>query len=130
MKCNKYSNLHKVISYSFVGIIGTLIHFSTLVILVEAFKIDPLLSSGIGFILTVILSFVLNMKYTFKIKNRKKAHLFIKYLTTSIIGLMLNNCIMYYFVRILSLHYSIGQAVVVICIPIINFLINNYWTFK
>jgi putative flippase GtrA len=37
---------------------------------------------------------------------------------------------MYLVVTILSLHYSIGEIVTTLVIPIINFILNNYWTFK
>ncbi|WHY76790.1 GtrA family protein [Neobacillus sp. WH10] len=126
----KKSRLQKVIFYGFVGIIGTIVHFFTLVILVELFGVNPILSSIIGFILTVILSFVLNRKYTFKANSKNQKYLLIKYVIVSINGLMLNSLIMYFTVDILSIHYSFGQMIVVICIPIINFLLNNFWTFK
>lgn len=129
LKFNKRS-VEKVISYGFVGVIGTVVHFSTMVGMVELLEADPVFSSLVGFILTVVLSFFLNKKYTFKSTSRDSTKLFVKYSMVSVIGFLLNFVIMYTTVHILTLHYSIGQIIVVIGIPITNFLLNNYWTFQ
>ncbi|WLD93928.1 GtrA family protein [Alkalihalobacillus sp. AL-G] len=128
----KYKKLdyQKIISYGVIGVIGTIVHFSTLILLVELFGVDPVIGSLAGFILTVILSFLLNKTYTFKVRNRNNMILFIKYGVVSVVGFVMNYLIMYLTVDIYSLHYAIGQAMVVICIPITNFLLNNYWTFQ
>jgi putative flippase GtrA len=132
---NKISHLNegyigKVLRYGIVGVIGTVTHFSVLVILVELFNQSALLSSSIGFIVTVLISFVLNSKYTFK-QGKDHNHIkFMKYAIVSCTGFLLNYVMMYTFVEILSFHYSIAQGFVVIVLPISNFLLNNYWTFK
>jgi putative flippase GtrA len=128
LKFNK-SGFQKVLSYGVVGVLGTIVHFSTLIILVESFQLDPIISSLIGFIVTVVLSYFLNKTYTFKAGNGNNIILFTKYCVVSVIGFIMNYLIMYSTVEIYSLHYSVGQTVVVICIPITNFILNNYWTF-
>jgi putative flippase GtrA len=126
----KNSWVQKILSYGFVGVIGTIVHFLTLIILVEVFKVGPILSSVIGFILTVILSFFLNSTYTFKGENRKRKYVFVKYVIVSLVGLSVNSLIMFFTITFLSLHYSIGQCIVIISIPVLNFLLNNFWTFS
>jgi putative flippase GtrA len=123
-------HLVKLFSYGIIGLIGTLIHFSVLVFLVELFHFEPVLSSSIGFIVTVIVSFYLNRRFTFRIKTSKTTVTFIKYTLVSCSGFILNSVIMYFSVHMLSLHYSIGQAIVVVVLPISNILLNNYWTFR
>lgn len=128
-KFNK-EGIRKVISYGVVGVIGTIVHFATLVILVEVFGRDPISSSLIGFILTVIISYILNKTYTFQVKNKKDTILFLKYAAVSVTGFVMNYLIMYLTVEIFTIHYAIGQTIVVVCIPVTNFLLNNYWAFK
>ena len=125
----KQMNFNKLIAYGIIGLLGTLIHFTSLVFFVEIINLDPVLSSSIGFILTIIVSFILNKKFTFKVKTRSNSILFIKYTIVSFTGFFINSLIMYSTVHLLSIHYSIGQAIVVIVLPISNFLLNNYWTF-
>ncbi|WP_202079779.1 GtrA family protein [Caldalkalibacillus salinus] len=120
----------KVFTYGMVGVLGTLIHFGVLILFVELFNQGPVLSSTIGFIVTLIVSYYLNQKYTFKIKSTQHTKLFTKYTIVSCSGLILNGLIMYLAVQILSFHYMLGQAIVVFILPLTNFILNNLWTFK
>jgi putative flippase GtrA len=121
---------NKLFFYGLVGLLGTAIHFSTLVLLVEIFGLGPTFSSSIGFILTVIISFFLNKNYTFKVPGESSSTMLFKYILVSWSGFILNSLIMYLTVQVMSVNYMIGQAVVIVVLPITNFLLNNYWTFK
>jgi len=37
---------------------------------------------------------------------------------------------MFFIIKGLSLHYFFGELVTTLVIPVINFLLNNYWTFN
>jgi len=119
----------KMFRYGVVGIIGTGIHFGTLILLVEIFSIDPVISSTIGFILTLIVSYILNYFWTFA-SNQAHSKAIFRYAVVSISGLFLNALIMHITVNIFYWHYILGQAVVIFVIPITNFALNNWWSFK
>ncbi|WP_313958737.1 GtrA family protein [Bacillus sp. X1(2014)] len=74
------------------------------------------------------ISFLLNKKYTFG--SDFSYNQLLRFLVVSVIGFTLNFVIMYLVVNVLSLHYSIGELITTLLIPIINFILNNYWTFK
>jgi putative flippase GtrA len=131
-KLNKiaiYKIIIKFLRYSVVGVIGTGIHFGTLVFLVELFKINPIISSGIGFVLTVIASYFLNHYWTFK-STRKHLYSLPRYIIVSCAGLGLNTFIMYLMIDVLGLWYIWGQASVSVVIPLFNFVLNFTWTFS
>lgn len=119
----------KMFRYGVVGIIGTGIHFGTLILLVEIFSLDPVISSTIGFILTLIVSYILNYFWTFASSQAHSRAIF-RYAVVSISGLLLNAIIMYITVNILDWHYVLGQTVVIFVIPITNFALNNWWSFR
>jgi len=121
--------ISKVFRYAIVGVIGTFTHFGILTLLVEAFNGDPVISSVVGFIITVIVSYYLNYRWTYKSSKKHKATL-TRYLIVSLAGLCLNTAIIYVTVNILNLWYVIGQLIVVIVIPVHNFILNTYWSFK
>ena len=75
-----------------------------------------------------LISFFLNKAFTFgsDFSHQK----LLRFLIVSAIGFILNFSIMFLIVNVLSFHYSIGELVTILVIPIINFLLNNYWTFK
>jgi putative flippase GtrA len=118
----------KFIKYSAVGCISTLIYFLSVFVLVELFDKDPILGSALSFVIMTYLSFLLNKKYTFD--SDFSYTKLLRFLAVSAIGFTLNFIIMYSVINVFSLHYAFGELVTTLVIPIINFILNNYWTFK
>lgn len=117
------------IKYGLVGIVGTISHTLTLYFGVEELGLDPLLSSSLGFITSVIISFLMNTKWTFNSKRPNKKS-FIKYLLVCLIGLSINLTILYFFTYIIIYNYLIGQVIALFIVPIINFSLNKKWAFS
>jgi putative flippase GtrA len=118
----------KFMKYSFVGCLSTIVYFISVFVFVELFNEDPLIGSAIAFVIMTINSFLLNRKYTFDSDFSKQK--LIRFLIVSAIGFILNFLIMFIIVHVLSFHYSIGEFITILVIPLINFTLNNYWTFK
>jgi putative flippase GtrA len=119
---------HRFIKYSVVGCLSILIYFLSVFVLVELLGKNPILGSALSFVIMTFISFLLNRKFTFG--SDFSYQKFLRFLAVSAIGFTLNFFIMYLVVNILSLHYTIGELVTTLIIPIINFVLNNYWTFK
>lgn len=120
--------LMKFITYSFVGFICTLIYFISVFIFVELFDKDPVYGSTMAFMIMTVFSFLLNIKYTFG--GDFTFNKLFRFIIVSIIGFILNFGIMYTVCEVLSFHYSIGELVTILVIPLVNFTLNNFWTFK
>ncbi|WP_449619680.1 GtrA family protein [Robertmurraya sp. Marseille-Q9965] len=118
----------KFVKYSLVGCISTLIYFIAVFILVEIFGNEPVLASAVSFVIMTVISFFLNKRFTFG--SDFSYDKLLRFLVVSAIGFTLNFVIMYLIVNVFSLHYVIGELTTTLVIPIINFFLNNYWTFK
>ncbi|WP_226666390.1 GtrA family protein [Metabacillus litoralis] len=118
----------KFMKYSFVGIVCTLIYFLSMFIFVETLDKDPVLGATISFTIMTFFSFLLNKKYTFGVVYSHQK--LIRFSIVSIIGFTLNFIIMYIIVHMLSLHYFLGELTTLLIIPVVNFTLNNIWTFK
>ncbi|KGR76646.1 GtrA family protein [Ureibacillus sinduriensis] len=118
----------KFIKYSLVGCVSTVIYFLAVYILIEGFYMEPVMGSALSFIIMTIASFFLNVKYTFNsIITGQKA---MRFMMVSTIGFILNFILMFIIVHVFAYHYFIGELVTILVIPIVNFLLNNYWTFQ
>ncbi len=126
---NHIQLINQLIRFGLVGLLSTITHMGTLIILVEIFKFLPLVASTIGFILAVIISYILNYSFTFDATG-KHAIIFPRYCTVCIVGLMLNTGIMYLTVEILGIWYVIGQVCTLLVVPVSNFTLNKLWAFK
>lgn len=119
----------KIIRYAVVGVIGTAVHFSVLVLLVERFGVEAVTSSTIGFIITVIVSYALNHRWTFR-SDRGHGSALPRYIVVSVTGMFLNSGIMYLTVHVFGLWYILGQCLVVVVVPLTNFVLNYKWSFR
>lgn len=115
--------------YAAVGLIGTGIHFATLIFFVSKTSLDPTTSSTVGFIFALVISYLLNHRWTFAC-TRGYMSGFARYTATSTIGLLLNIATMYILNSVFHLWYISAQIVVIAIVPPINFIINKYWTFS
>lgn len=118
----------KFVKYSLVGCISTAIYFLSVFVFVEQFHYDPVLGSAIAFLIMTIVSFFLNVRYTFgsSVTYQKLWRFFM----VSAVGFTLNCFLMFFITHILAFHYLVGELVTILVIPAVNFLLNNYWTFQ
>ncbi|MCD9024484.1 GtrA family protein [Cohnella silvisoli] len=118
------------IRYGMVGGLGTLLHFGILILLVESIKMTAVVSSVIGFIIVLAVSYYLNRYWTFSTRIMESHwRNFMKYCVVSLFGLLLNTAIMYVTVELWHIRYLIGQAIVILVVPASNYLLNRSWTF-
>lgn len=122
------SEIFKIIKYGIVGVMGTAIHYMTLVLLVEIYAFDSKVASAIGFIITVAASYVLNRFWTFK--SGRDARQFFKYAIVSTNGFILNLLIMFLGVDVIKLNYKIAQLFVIGVLPFVNYVFNRLWVFR
>lgn len=89
---------------------------------------NPTLASVIGFVISFVISFYLNSKWTFSAK--RDVHTLFKYLTVTLSGFFLNISIIYLFNSILNIWYIYAQAIVIVVVPVHNFILSKFWAFK
>lgn len=118
----------RFIKYSVVGCFSIGIYFLSVYILIERYNWDPIVGSAAAFIIMTIVSFLINIRYTFG-SSFTQLKLF-RFLMVSLIGFLLNFMIMFLIVHIFSFHYLAGELITILVIPIVNFILNNFWTFQ
>jgi putative flippase GtrA len=88
----------------------------------------PVFGSAISFVIMTCFSFLLNKKFTFGSEFSHKK--LFRFLSVSSLGFTLNFVIMFIIVNVVSFHYFVGELVTTLVIPLVNFILNNNWTFK
>ena len=119
----------KFMRFAAVGVIGTLAHYLTLVIIVEAADARPLLGSSIGFIVGAFVNYALNYRFTFDSRRRHREALPRFYLIATI-GFLFNGTIFWMLTEPLAWHYLLAQLIATIIVLIWNFAGNLLWTFS
>lgn len=111
-----------------VGAIGTLGHYTTLIVLVQFWAVDPVFASSFGFIVGAIINYVLNYHFTFR-SDKQHTEALIKFLIVATIGAGINGTVMYFGVEFTSINYLIVQIFATVIVLFWNFLVNKLWTF-
>ena len=123
---NKFKNkklLYQIIKFTFVGGLAFIIDYITLIICKEVFRIDVLMSAAIAFIVSVVINYILSIKWVFDVnQNNSKKKNFIVFIIFSIIGLLLTEIIMHVGVNIAHINYLVVKIIATAIVMIFNFI--------
>ena len=112
----------QIIKFGFVGIIAAIIDVGLLALFNEVFRIDVLISSAISFCCSVVVNYILSMRFVFDSKEKSKIKEFIIFVTLSVGGLCINQGIMWIGIKLFSIHYLVVKIFAMIFVPIYNFV--------
>ena len=117
----------QAIRYVLIGISHNLFSY-LLYLLVTWLWLDPKLAVTLLYPIGVIVAYFAHAKYSFSFKGRKDKA-FIRYLIANIIGYGTNLLLLFFFVDILLFPHQIVQAVAIIVLASLFFLLSKYYVF-
>ena len=120
--------IQQFITFAGVGAIGTAGHYITLIVLVQAGGVVPVLASSAGFVVGAIINYVLNYRYTFQ-SNKRHSETMYKFFLVAVFGAGLNGFIMYLGTEVGDIHYLLVQICATGVVVFFTFLLNRLWTF-
>ncbi len=115
--------------FAVVGCLATGLHVGIFLFCVRTLNLGPTLATTPAFLGAMTLSYTLNHSWTFGARGRH-CYFFLRYLLVALLGVTLNLTIMFVVTRWLGKSYYLGLALVVLLVPLFNFLGNRYWGFR
>ena len=112
----------EIIRFCFVGGVSFLMDYAILFALTEFAGVYYLYSSAISFSVTVVFNYWLCVIYVFKDAQKQSARRAIIFFGTGVVGLLLNQFCMWFFVAIAGLHYMLAKIFATIIVTIWNYL--------
>ncbi len=124
----KTDNLYiQMFRYTFVGGIAFLVDFITLYCFTEIFNIHYLISAAIAFIFGLTTNYILSIIWVFKYRKvRNKIFEFGIFALIGIVGLVLNELIIWTFTEFLAFHYLISKIFSTAIVYFWNFFARRY----
>lgn len=111
-----------------VGLGSTTVHFVALTILYKGLGGSIIVSTIIGFLLSLFFSYFVNRSYTFR--SSVKFHLGApKFVLVTTLGLLWNVVIMYLCVELLEFNYYISFVGMSVVVALNNYLLTKSWVF-
>jgi putative flippase GtrA len=120
----------KFIRYAFVGFTGVIVDFSVTYIFKEYLKVSKYVANSLGFCTAVITNYLLNRYWTFGVGKEDVFIQFGTFLAVSMIGLLINNFIIYMLNEKLKINFYVSKVMAIIVVILWNFFVNYYYTFR
>ena len=112
----------QILRFTVVGGLAFVIDYGLLYVLTEFIGIHYLISSIISFTISVIFNYIMSITWVFDVTKKQGAKEFIVFIILSVIGLGLNELIMYLMVDIMAIHYMISKLFSTGIVMVYNFI--------
>lgn len=114
--------INQILKFGLIGAIAFVIDYSILFALTEWLGIHYLISQIISFLISFVFNYYFSVVWVFdskkEITNKEK----IFFLTGAVIGLGINECILYLLSHVGNVHYMISKLIATIIVMIWNFV--------
>lgn len=125
-----YPLLLMLLKFCVVGGSGMIVDFGITWLCKEKFGWNKYVSNSLGFILAATNNYIWNRLWTFHSENAEVAREYSTFLLISVIGLALNNLIIYLLHDKLNLNFYLAKIIAIGCVTIWNFGMNYFFNFK
>ena len=121
--------LMQLFKFGLVGVVATVLDFLFLFLLTDVFGIYYLLSAAVSFVLSTLFNYVASMRFVFNSKFTKdeKTKELLLFTILSVIGLLLNQFLMWLFVEKIALYYMLAKIVATFFVMAWNFISRKVW---
>ena len=116
-------------SFVAVGLLAACVHYSLLVSLVEAYRLDPVRSALAGYVAGGVVSYLLNRRHTYT-SERPHGEAVWRFAAVAAIGFGLTWCAMALLVRGFGFPYLPAQVATTGLVLFWSFAAHKLWTFR
>lgn len=120
---NKRNLFVQIVKFGFVGGTAFLIDAGVLFALTEFCDVHYLISGAISFTVSVVYNYILSIKWVFDAKkNASKSRELMVFIGLSVLGLGINQVIMWCMVDMLHIYYMLSKIVATAIVMVYNFI--------
>lgn len=119
------------LKFGVVGVIAFFIDYGVLMLLSVGIGLDPVVSAAISFTVSVVFNYVASMRFVFTHReDLSKRREFVIFVVLSVIGLLINEAIMYMGIQALgksALAITVTKVIATAVVMVWNFLSRKKW---
>lgn len=120
----------QIFRFGIVGVIAFIIDYFLLYFLTEFLNVYYLISSTISFIVSLIVNYILSIYWVFDVKKKQTIKEVSLFVILSVIGLLINQLIMYLGTDVINIHYMICKLAATFIVMVYNFITRKIFIEK
>ena len=120
----------ELIYYLVIGGLATIFNYLVFVVLYKIFNIYEVFSSAIAYMSGVLVSYPLNVVFTFKKRKKSSLNLIVKYISVYLVTLIVGCFIFYLLLNVTKLSPYIIQAIQICFVTVLNYMLLKLVVFK
>lgn len=125
---NPSALVRQFLRFGVVGVVATVVDFGVLILLAELGILPAVPAAAVSFIASVVVNYVLSMRFVFaRREDMRRRTEFVVFVLLSVIGLGINELIMWVGTDLLSIHYVIGKVAATVIVLLWNFISRKIW---
>ena len=122
--------IYQLLRFCLVGASGMIVDFGVTWLCKEKLKWNKYLSNSLGFVLAATNNYLWNRLWTFQSQSGEIVREYSTFVLIALIGLGLNNLIIYLLHDKLHLHFYLSKLIAIGCVTLWNFGMNYVFTFR
>lgn len=122
----KHRNL---ILYGLIGSFAASIDYLLFFVFTDIAELHYLLSNVISVTAGITISFLLNRKYNFKVKDKPFVR-FLVFITVGVFGLLLSSALLFVLYETLGIHPMLSKLLSIVVVVLLQFIANKHITFN
>jgi putative flippase GtrA len=122
------SELWKLVRFSAVGALATIVYVVAAMVAVAIGGVAPVVGAVIGFCASFLVSYVGHLRFTFAMPGRYRDYV-VKFAVSSLASFLISTITMWIATEVLRIDYKVALVMVAVLIPVCSYLINRFWVF-
>lgn len=115
--------IKQIIKFGIVGGSAFVIDYGLMIFLTEVMNINYLISNELSFSASVVFNYIMSVKWVFDVKKKNsKTNEFLIFVLLSLVGLGINQFIMWITVEKLEVYYLLSKIYATIIVMVYNFI--------
>lgn len=115
--------IKQIIKFGVVGGSAFVIDYGLMIFLTEVMNINYLISNELSFSASVVFNYIMSVKWVFDVKEKNsKTNEFLIFVLLSLVGLGINQFIMWITVEKLEVYYLLSKIYATIIVMVYNFI--------
>lgn len=117
----------RAVRFSLTGLFVTFVHVLVATLWIKRVHPLPSIANGVAFVAATLVGLLINSYWSFNFKLTSEVGT--RYFAVAVLGLVVSMGLSHA-IYLAGLSYWVGIALVVVVMPVMNFLMHHYWTYR